>query len=213
MEMDDTGIFYGMRIITPSLMLMAVSFCCCRQEVRPFSFTLDPAIKDTVERHISNVRERRQFSSFDTQVDCRYYLDGILTDSLIDPNFRMLSWYSNRADTIDLVAHIGNFETSALLIRFIKGRPHLFYYRAPHEQQRCFRLNKTDTFSNQVEVPLVRYKLGLSVIPDTARKPPVFGTIEMESAGYYDQRDSVEGKQSVYYKFYFRSSYRNFDKG
>jgi len=59
-------------------------------------------------------------------------------------------------------------------------------------------------------VPPVRYKLGLSKVPDTIQKPVVFGSIDMESGIYFDQRDSLKGKR-VQMKFYFSSQFRNFD--
>ena len=123
----------------------------------------------------------------------------------------MISWYSNKKDTIDLVAHIGEFETSALLLRFINGKPKVFYYRAPHSGQKYFRLNKADTFTNQVEVPSIRYKLSLSQIPDTINKVVVFGQIDMQSSGYYDKRDTLQQKTTIKMKFNFRSQYRKFD--
>jgi|GEM_PF-3193577 len=172
-------------------------------------FTLDIALKDTVQRHIK-LLSNKHFSSFETPADVRFFSDGVLVDSVITPYFHIISWYSNRKDTIDLVAHVGEFETQALLVRFIHNIPHVFYFRAPHENQKYFRLNKTDPFINQIEVPPVRYKLGLSKVPDTIQKPVVFGSIDMESGIYFDQRDSLKGKR-VQMKFYFSSQFRNFD--
>jgi len=135
----------------------------------------------------------------------------VLTDSLVEPDFKMLSWYHSYKDTIDLVAYVGEFETQALLLRFIHRTPHVYYIRAPHEDQRYFRLKKTDTFTDHIEVPPVRYKLALSVIPDTIQKQLVFGTIDMMSGGYYDQRDTSRQERSVRLKCYFRSKYRSFN--
>ena len=122
----------------------------------------------------------------------------------------MMSWYSNDKDTIDVIAHIGQFETSALLLRFIKGNPSVFFYRALHEGQSYFRISKTDSFSNQIEVSPIRYKLQLSQIPDTINIPVIFGRIDMESSNFYDKRDSMQKNHRIQMKFYFRSQFRKF---
>ncbi len=124
----------------------------------------------------------------------------------------MNSWYSNNKDTINLVAHVSNFETVALLIRFLKGKPSVFLFRAPHDigGSRYFKSNWPDTFSHQIEVTPIRYQLKLSEIPDTTNKQVVFGHIDLESGDYYEKRDSIEQRQNVQMKFYFRSQYMVF---
>src|SRR5271170_4863528 len=72
-------------------------------------FTLDPALQDTVQRHIE-LHSDKYFSSFKTPTEVRYFSNGVLVDSLIQPDFQMISWYSNHGDTIDLVAHVGDLE-------------------------------------------------------------------------------------------------------
>ncbi|HEY0057687.1 MAG TPA: hypothetical protein VGB56_01045, partial [Flavisolibacter sp.] len=116
-------------------------------------------------------------------------------------------------DTIGLVAHFGGLGTQALLIRFIGGRPTVWLFLAAHEVEHpgLFRINKTDSFSNQLEVPPIRYQLKLSEIPDTTNKQVIFGYIDMESGEYFDKRDPEEEKLKVRMKFYFRSQYRKFD--
>ena len=153
----------------------------------------------------------RQFSQFETAVEVRYYRDSQLVDSIIQSDFRMISWYSSLSDTIDLIVHIEEFETSGLLVRFIGDKPQLFHLRASHSGQDYFKLSGSDTFTNQVEVPAIRYKLSISQIPDTINKPVVLGQIELESAGYYDRRDSLEQRHSIKAKVNFRSQYRKFD--
>ena len=171
-------------------------------------FTLDPVLQDTVQRHIE-LRSDKYFSSFKTSIDVRYFSNGVLAQSMIQPDFQMISWYSSHGDTIDLVAHVGDLETQALLVRFIGGQPQVFYFRASHEGQKYYRLDKTDSFASKIEVPPARYKLGLSKIPDTLGKPVVFGVIDMQSTEYFDRRASG-AKYSVGMRFYFRSQYRKF---
>lgn len=206
-----------MKTFTYLFLLTALIIFGCHQrsgtisnevETKNKIFTLDTALKDTVQRHIK-LHSNKHFSSFETPADVRFFSDEILIDSVIKPDFHMISWYSNRKDTIDLVAHVGEFETQALLIRFIYGTPHVYYFRASHERQRYFRLTTTDSLTDQLEVPSVRYKLALSAVPDTFQKPVVFGSIDMESGIYFDQRDSLKGKR-VQMKFYFSSQFRNF---
>jgi len=164
-------------------------------------FAIDPAIKDTVLRHIKS-HSNKHFASFETPAELGFFS--------IETGFHMTSWYSAENDTVDLVAHVGEFETQALLIRFLHGKPVPYYLRAPHLVEKYFRLTETDSFSNQVEVSLASYDLRLSAIPDTIQKPLVFGSIDMESGTYYDKRDSSKST-NVRMKFYFFSQFRRFD--
>jgi hypothetical protein len=171
---------------------------------------VDSSLKESLQSHLQFVSDRH-FSRFKTPIEYRHFTESLLDDSLYQEDFSMSSWYSISHDTIDLVAHVGSFETAALLLRFVGKNISVFYYRAPHSQQKYFRLNKTDTFSSQVEVPAKKYLLKLAEIPSIIKKQPVFGYIDMESSDYYDNRDSLEKSNSVKMKFYFRSQYRQFN--
>ena len=170
---------------------------------------VDPAIQDTVIRQIK-LRTNRHFASFETPAEIRFFADGLVIDSIIESDFHMISWYSVSKDTIDLVAHIADFETEALLVRFLHGTTSVYYLRAPHEGQKYFRLASTDPYSDYVEVPPVHYHLRLSAIPDSVKNPLVFGSIDMESGTYFDQRDSLK-RRKIQMKFYFCSKFRHFD--
>jgi hypothetical protein len=176
------------------------------------SVIIDSSLRDTVKKHIEFISDSR-FSEFKTPIEARFFTDGLQTDSIIQSDFSMISWYSNHQDTIDLVAHVGEFETAALLIRFIKGKPTVLFFRAPHdvEGSRYFKIDRADTFFHKIEVTPVRCELKLSEVPDTTNKQIVFGHIDMESGEYYDKRDKVEQKHKVQMKFYFRSQYRKFN--
>ena len=196
--------------LTLTLFLIIV-LCSCKQiKDNTKIFILDSNLQDTTKSLVQFVSDRH-FSQFKTPIEVRYFLNDKLVDSIIQTDFGMISWYNNKKDTIDLVAHIGEFETSALLLRFIDGKPSVLYYRAPHLGQNFFRQNKTDTFINQIEVLPTRYNLLLSQIPDTINKPVVFGQIDMESSGYYDKRDTLQREHKIKMKFNFRSQFRKFD--
>ena len=191
-------------------LLVSVILCFCKQKTDNAKILfLDSNLKDTTKSLVRFISDRHS-SLFETPIEVRLLLNGQTYDSIIKSDFRMISWYSSRGDTIDLVAHIGDFETSALLLRFINEKLEVFHYRAPHSGQHYFRLNKTDPFTNQIEVPPVKYKLSLSQIPDTIKKPVIFGQIDMESSGYYDKRDTLQQQHSIKMKFSFRSQFRRF---
>lgn len=173
---------------------------------------VDSTMHDTVNRYIKFI-SNREFSNFTTPIEARFFTNGLQTDSIIENDFNMISWYSSHQDTIDLVAHVGKFETAALLIRFIKGTPTVLFFRAPHDVEggNYFKIDKAVAFSHTVEVTPIRCELTISEIPDTTNKQIVFGHIDMESGEYYDKRDKVEQKLKVQMKFYFRSQYRKFD--
>jgi hypothetical protein len=201
------------------LIILAIFICCCQQKKTlsqanegSKSIIIDSAFRDTVKRHIRLI-SGRYFSSFNTPIEVRFFDDSLQTDSIIQSDFHMMSWYSLNKDTLDLVAHVGELESVALLIRVIKGQPSVLFFRAPHDVEGSlnFKVSKTDTFTHKVEVTPVRYELILSEVPDTTDKPVIFGHIDMESGDYYDKRDSVELTHRVQMKFFFRSQYRKLD--
>lgn len=153
----------------------------------------------------------KSFSSFKTPVEVYDLENGVIIDSIIEPDFSMDSWYHSHQDTISLVAHLGSFETSALLLRFVKGKVNVSFFRAPHSGQKVFRIDQNNPFTSVLAVPPLRYKLMLTEIPDTTNKQIVFGYINMESAEYFDKRDSLDTKHKIQMKFYFRSQFRKFD--
>jgi hypothetical protein len=209
-----------MKLSILSLLTLSIILCCCQQPTKTLSqakdttqsVVIDSTLRDTLKRHIEFISDRN-FSNFKTPIEARFFTNGLQTDSIIENEFSMISWYSNYRDTIDLVAHVGEFETAALLIRFIKGKPTVLFFRAPHdiEGSRYFKVDKVDTFSHKIEVTPVRCALKLSEVPDTTNKQIVFGQIDMESGEFYDKRDKVEQKHKVQMKFYFRSQYRKFN--
>jgi hypothetical protein len=202
------------------LLSISVLLCCCQQPTKTLSqandatksIIVDNTFRDTVKRHIQFTSDRH-FSQFNTPIEARFFTGGLQTDSIIENDFHMISWYSNNKDTIELVAHVGEFETEALLLRFLKGQPKVLFFRAPHDVggSNYFKLAKADTFTHKIEVTPVRYQLKLSEVPDTANKQVVYGHIDLESGDYYDKRDTAGQTHKVQMKFYFRSQYRKFD--
>ena len=184
-------------------------FCFCGKENNSKIFVLDSKLIDSTNSVIQFVSNRR-FSQFKTPIEVRFFANDKLIDSIIEPDFKMISWYSNRNDTIELVAHINTFEATSLLLRFIDGKPNVFYYRASHSGQYYFRTPLVDTFADQIEIPPKNYKLKLSQIPDTTFKQVIYGQIEMESTGYFDQRDTLNKERKIKMKFNFRSQFRSF---
>lgn len=191
----------------------------CTQTVKPVFITnadssktilIDTALKDIVKKQIE-LLSVRSFSCFKTPVIAYFFSNDQLVDSIINQEYIMDSWYWMRNDTINMVAHLGELETEALLIRFIKRKPTVYYLRVPHEGQKFFRLHQTDSLSSHIEVEPVRYKLQLSEIPVKERKQVVYGYIDMESNNYYDHRHEIETKERIKFRFYFRSQYRKFD--
>jgi len=175
------------------------------------SIIIDSAFRETVEKNIQ-LNPTGYFSSFKTQLEARYYKNGIVVDSIIENHYNIDSWYSIRSDSIDLVAHIGELESVALLIHFVHGKASVWFFRAGHGlTSNYFKINKGDSLKSQIEVTPLRYKLELSEIPDTLHRQIVYGHIDMDGGEYYDSRDSTDQKQRVSMKFYFRSQYKKFD--
>lgn len=195
-------------------------FSSCKQPGRRTSFTghditqfvsIDSAFRKIANSKIQLISDGYD-SYFKAYIEARFFSNGLLTDSIIDDNYKMTSWYSIQKDSIDLVVHIDGFESVALLLRFIHDKTFVRFYRAPHETVGdYFKINKNDPFSHQIEVVPSYYKLELSEIPDSLKKQVVYGHIDMMSRDYYDSRDSIEQAHKVQMKFYFRSQYKHYD--
>jgi hypothetical protein len=193
---------------------------CCQQTTKTLSqakdktqsIFVDSTYRDSVKRQIQFTSDRYS-SQFKTPIEARFFSNGLQTDSIVENNFGMISWYSIHKGTIDLVAHVGKFETEALLIRFLNGKPTVLFFRAPHdvEGSKYFKVEKADTFSHKIEIIPIHFQLKLSEFPDSTNKQVVFGHINLESGEYYDKRDTVEQRHKVQMKFYFRSQYRKFN--
>ncbi len=203
------------------VLFLTIALCCCRQRQTSLgqvakdttqSVLIDSHLQDSLQKHIQLISDKHS-SFFKTPIEARFFSNNVVVDSVIESDFEMSSWYSSRHDTVDLVAHVGEFETEALLLRFVGGQPQpqVYFFRAPHERQTYFRLHNTDTFARRLEVPPVYYKLQLSQTPDTTNKPVVYGYIDMESQDYFDRRGSLQQTQHIQMKFYFRSQHRHFD--
>lgn len=185
--------------------------CGHRTTEKKNSIIIDSTLRYSLEKSI-RFRSDSHFSQFTTPVNVRFYSDGIETNSIIEPFFKMISWYSAHNDTIDLVAHLGEMETAALLVRVTNKKAAVFYLRAGHNQfQKRFQFADQDSLAQFIEVPPAYYSLSLTEIPDTIRKLVIVGHIDMRSGEYLDNRDSLAQKHSISMEFYFRSQYRNFN--
>lgn len=208
-----------MKVTFYYIFFIATLFLSCTQKKTPPAvlyddpskiFSLDSSLRDSIKPLIK-FTSGRGISSFKTPIEIRFFTNKTLLDSIVKPEFSMMSWYSINNDTIDLVAHFGFFESYALLLRFYGGQPSVFFFRASHSGQKFFRLNRSDSFNYQLEVPPVKYRLQLSQIPDTLNKQIIYGHIDMESEDYYDIRDTLEQTQRIKMKFFFGSQFRRFD--
>lgn len=182
-----------------------------KEKTQNRSIIIDTSIIDSIKKEIK-VFPNRSYSSFSSPTEVRFFSNGVQSDSIIEAQHFLASWYNINKDTIELVVHVTQFETEALLIRFVNRNPSVFLYRAPHDvgESRNFKINLTDSFSHSIEDAPARFDLKISEVPDSIRKPVVFGYMDMESSGYYDRRDATNRKQTAHMKFYFRTQYREF---
>ena len=84
------------------------------------SITIDSAFSDVVKSQLHSTSSKK-LSSFETALEAHYFANELQVDSFVG-NYKMLSWYHVHGDTIDLVAHINDFESEALLLHFIGNK-------------------------------------------------------------------------------------------
>src|SRR5690242_15880457 len=125
------------------LLALPTVLCCCQQSSKTKdtaqSIIIDSTLRDSLRQRIQLVSDRH-FSEFKTPIEARFFSNGLQTDSIIQSDFDMISWYSSFKDTIELVAHVGQFETEALLVKFIDRKPQAYFFRAPHLGKKYFKL-------------------------------------------------------------------------
>lgn len=171
-------------------------------------FVIDSVYKDSIMPTLQCLSDWK-FSYFSTPIQYNLFHNDLCVDSVFESEFRMASWYSCFKDTVDLVAHIGQMETIAMLLRFTRDSNYVYFFRAPHENQEYFKLALKDSFTTLIEVPARKYKVKLSGIPDSVGKSIIYGYVDMESEEYYDFRDSLQKPYRASMKFFFRSQFRD----
>ena len=199
--------------IYPFLLLM-IFVSCQRQPQKNSHILIESKIADTVKNNIILFPDE-EISYFKTKRFSKFYVEDKLTGTINGDSSSMMSWYSIRHDTIDMVVHPGDyFGTTSLLVRFIKDSIIVMLLRAVDNPRPAFKLNQKDTFANFVEVPAKKYQLKLSAIPNAKTKQPIYGFIDMESEDYHTknessesetEKNSTETKNRDWIKFYFRS--------
>ena len=189
------------------LLIALAIFSCIQAREKDQSMVVDIKVADTAKNKINLLSDDHN-SYFETKVWAQYYTNDFITDSVNDDNYGMSSWYSIRNDTIELVVHVSDFVTNALLLRILHDSTIVRLFLAPHTLRPMFKLNPKDTFADFVEVPPRRYQLQLSEKPDAKTRRVIYGYIDMESSDYFVKEGATEIKESAKMKFYFRSQYK-----
>ena len=187
------------------IVVLVLSGSACKSKDKVF--IINPDIIDSAVALIK-LPANKFSSDFQTHLAARFYTNDELTKSIDDAEYSISSSYGYFEDTLQLVAHISDFETQALLVKFVGDRALVRFYRCSHGSSRLFRLNLKRPLEECIEVP-AKYNLILSVVPDTILKPTVYGSISMESDNFYYEHE-LEGRKKlrVSFAFFFRSQYR-----
>ena len=186
-------------------------YCLAQQAKEPQKITrIDNNIRHLAKENMRFISDR-MFSQIKTALYVEYYTNDKQTDTFDQKDYSLISWYHQLRDTINLVAHINDFETEALLLKIFRDTIIVRFFRCSHSTTKIFSLHRKGKLSACIEVPARKFNLIISEIPDTLSKQVIFGYIDLESDHFYQERHHKDRKRTrTSMKFFFRSQFRRF---
>jgi hypothetical protein len=208
--------------MTKNLLILLTLFCgltSCGQTTSKKEgngFTIDPSIKNEVEKHIENSKE---FDAFKDKM--QVYANSVLTesyenDSLILSNDDIKnktlfkSFYLWRNDTLNIDGAYGLFGGTGFCIKY-KDNTAKLYHMLSSDDFPTYAYKENDSLIDRLEVPCTDTKIVLSEIPDSTKKQIIYGYVEFKSKDYFVSSGSADGQEILPRKKY-RSNMRIYFK-
>jgi hypothetical protein len=203
------------------VLFIAVFVCSCGQNnsgIAADGYTLDPSIKEEVEEHTSSM----PFGG--GMVVCNnasyftvYENDKVTakTDGEQQP-FKSFYYWNKNGDTLHIDGAYGLFGGFGFTIQVVKGKASVYHLLASDEFP-SYSYNEKDSLIFRLEVPCTDSQIVLSEIPDSVKKPIIYGFVEFKSKEYFfsegtmnDEEILPRKKQRMDMKIYFKSGYVGF---
>lgn len=184
--------------------------------------TLDPSIKNEVEKNISPSEfgaGQDKILIYNNSMLLDFYEDDKLFISLKEQDNKSTvfkSFYYWQNDTLGIDGAYGLFGGTGFTIKIVKGVATLYHMLASDEVP-SYAYNEKDSLIFRLEVPCTDTKIVLSEIPDSTKKQVIYGYVEFKSGDYYSSSGSTEEKeilprkkQRADMKIYFKSAFIDF---
>ena len=181
--------------------------------------TIDPNIKNEVEKHIETSKEFDAFKDkmpvYGNSILAESYQDDSLIFSSNDIKNKQLfkSFYFWKGDTLTIDGAFGLFGGIGFGIDIYKNNATL-YHMLSSDDYPSYAYKENDSLIFRLEVPCTDTKIILSEVPDSTKKQIIYGYVEFKSGNYYASSGSVNGHEILprqklrnNMKIYFKSGY------
>lgn len=204
------------------LLFVVLLVCSCGQNtsngIAKDGYTLDPSIKEEVEEHTSSMPFGGGMVVCNNASYYTVYVNDkvtVKTDGEQQP-FKSFYYWNKQRDTLRIDGGFGFFGGFGFTIEIVNGKATLYHLLASDEFP-SYAYNEKDSLIFRLEVPCSDAKIVLSEIPDSVKKPVVYGFVEFRSKEYFfsegtmnDEEILPRKKQRMDMKIYFKSGYSGF---
>ena len=162
--------------------------------------TIDPSIKNEVEKHIENSKELDMFKDKMQVYLNSGFIESFQNDSLIFSSVKQegkaafKSFYLWKGDTLSIDGAFGLFGGVGFSIDINKNKATL-YHMLSSDDFPSYAYNENDSLIFRLEVPCTDTKIVLSEIPDSTKKQIIYGYIEFKSGNYFASSGSADGHE------------------
>ena len=184
--------------------------------------TIDPNIKNEVEKHIESSKELDIFKDKMQVYMNSGFIESYQNDSLIfssqtqKSKAPFKSFYLWKGDTLSIDGAFGLFGGVGFGIDIYKNNATL-YHMLSSDDSPSYTYKEKDSLIFRLEVPCTDTKIILSEIPDSTKKQIIYGYVEFKSGNYYASSGSADGQEILprqklrnNMKLYFKSSKLDF---
>lgn len=208
-----------------AIFLFCIAFASCGQTKTPNpvnGLTIDPDIKQEVEKHIESSKELDMYKD-----EMQVYLNSGDIESFENGNLAYSSRFNGKkipfksfylwhGDTLTIDGAFGLFGGIGFGIEIHRDKASL-YHMLSSDDFPSYAYKENDSLIFRLEVPCTDTKIILSEIPDSTKKQIIYGYIEFKSSSYYASSGSAEGHEILprkklrnNMKLYFKSGKLDF---
>jgi LPS O-antigen subunit length determinant protein (WzzB/FepE family) len=162
--------------------------------------TIEPNIKDEVEKHIENSKELDMFKNKMQVYLNSGFVESYQSDSLVfssknqNSKAPFKSFYFWKGDTLIIDGAFGLFGGMGFGIEICNNNARL-YHMLSSDDYPSYAYKEKDSLIFRLEVPCLETKIILSEIPDSTKKQIIYGYVEFKSQSYFSSSGSADGEE------------------
>lgn len=201
-------------------LILVIILCSCSKRQKKSDidgFTIDPNIKNQVEKYIVKQPEFERFGDFMQIYGNSLYVESYENDSLVisstdfSKKLPFKSFYLWDKDTLGINGAYGLFGGTGFYIKIANKKAELFHMLSSDDFP-TYAYKENDSLIMRLEVPCSDTKIVLSEIPDSTKNQIIYGLVEFKSDDFYSAsgaflkgEEPKRKKTRNNMKIYFRS--------